>query len=1256
MNDQRIPLRFDSIIEFNQQKWRIISELGRGGTGIVYKVQNVETQEFAALKEFYPIIYCDRLYRNRNGYLETNSSINDEILKLYETQKRYELKMTNNARRSILNNNPYVYDVQDCTFMNTYNTNETIYLIKTESGNTLENILNTTTSLPSNIGEFLLQSVYALDTLHSKGIIHADIKFSNIFIEIDSSVKLLDFGTSFYKGKVTKEDLKNYTFMSYSEITCEPHRKSIIDSFFRRLNLLDSSPDFLDSILKKYNRLSEDVDYYAIFSLLYFLKLKKYPNMSEYGKYMYYINEKLEELKTRPLSKCLFQKMCIYFFNTYDANIDIKRIIIDYINAEYCEKSSLGELNNYLSSLRNKCSKNIYYTEWVRIEGCANPSLLTFNEFFNTVIESKNITITGVNASGKKSLIENISIKLIDEIYTYKLIPVIEWIPECLLPNQLPNEYSVIFINQKTITESKNNIIEPNTKNHYINIVGRTKYYDRYSDKYYPESGEFELLLLDKVYLKSLLKDRYIDNPFILFPPIANIIIQNESINTISDAILEYINLITTSSNKKYNCMIKRIMEDIIQLRIVQITNSLIFLDNIPQVISDAIFATGILAKEGNLIAFRDNIVAVYIKAQNIFNIIKHGTHIYQLNSLQIDYTQIDNITTFELVYHLLCKHSIDIKLLFTDHKYKTAKLILGMIMLFEPDIKHIEINDFIFKDDNDYNTLSGLSYIAYHLNKHIKFTDCTFGDIFLYPSENRYRYGSDDKIHYCGRDIPAVIKQNEEIEPVLSYRCVVCGYEKDKFNNDDFSKPLFSYKRAVVGTVKRSIPDGYRKRIGLCTLLEKNEVAILLCDGFTTLSIPKGNNISEITLIWSDQIKETTYAGIQISYKKGYVCVKIIDCSSTLCVLSYDVINDCAPEENMIFFSYNNKLYIVEKTSEYFYLTQYSVDSNFKLTDSIKLDKMNIDGIKNYNQFIIIYDSIGNLIGLYNIETKEYTIWKINYPCPLNINSFNIIPSFNGNNNSAVIEFYGYNQIVEVIDFNELTLHKWILGYNIAYRNIEFVNCEFTGQFAYETIYEIGRMAQTPKRGIAFSTNNPLYSIAASNKSINIALANAMNYETFSFNNSDDVSEAIVYFNNQKFSQFLLRNHLAKCGDEKIYKICRTDSSANLSLIYEWALNHCLNLNIIQIHKKIRWVEKVIFHNFHFENEGDLLYSLTHKLYKYLCKTNNLTKESIDFLLNLLKVSQDKGNLNAARTYNEYYKYKVPDHELFLVFYENNN
>ena len=183
-----------------------------------------------------------------------------------------------------------------------------------------------------------------------------------------------------------------------------------------------------------------------------------------------------------------------------------------------------------------------------------------------------------------------------------------------------------------------------------------------------------------------------------------------------------------------------------------------------------------------------------------------------------------------------------------------------------------------------------------------------------------------------------------------------------------------------------------------------------------------------------------------------------------------------------------------------------------------------------------------------------------------------------------------------------------------------------------------------------------PFNSIAASNKSINIALANAMNYETFSFNNSDDVSEAIVYFNNQKFSQFLLRNHLAKCGDEKIYKICRTDSSANLSLIYEWALNHCLNLNIIQIHEKIRWVEKVIFHNFHFENEGDLLYSLTHKLYKYLCKTNNLTKESIDFLLNLLKVSQDKGNLNAARTYNEYYKYKVPDHELFLVFYENNN
>lgn len=160
------------------------------------------------------------------------------------------------------------------------------------------------------------------------------------------------------------------------------------------------------------------------------------------------------------------------------------------------------------------------------------------------------------------------------------------------------------------------------------------------------------------------------------------------------------------------------------------------------------------------------------------------------------------------------------------------------------------------------------------------------------------------------------------------------------------------------------------------------------------------------------------------------------------------------------------------------------------------------------------------------------------------------------------------------------------------------------------------------------------------------------MKYQTFSFQNFDDVSEAIVFFNNNSFSQFLLRHYTLECTDSRILSMCLNNID-NDNLRYEWALDHCMTLTADQIIEKQHWIESIVFKNYHFEHVADMLYSLAHKLYDWTNNTNKLTKDIVNFLLELLKISMDNGCYNASRTYNEYFTYRLQDLPEFLVFYE---
>ena len=64
------------------------------------------------------------------------------------------------------------------------------------------------TKLSEKIAKFIFrQIIEALQYIHSKNVIHRDIKLDNILIDLNNTIKLCDFGFA----KVINKDAKTYT-------------------------------------------------------------------------------------------------------------------------------------------------------------------------------------------------------------------------------------------------------------------------------------------------------------------------------------------------------------------------------------------------------------------------------------------------------------------------------------------------------------------------------------------------------------------------------------------------------------------------------------------------------------------------------------------------------------------------------------------------------------------------------------------------------------------------------------------------------------------------------------------------------------------------------------------------------------------------------------------------------------------------------------------------------------------------------------
>lgn len=170
-------------------KYRIIQKIGQGGFGIAYKANQVSLNRIVCIKEFFFSDLCERADDSFNMKIISTSL---EKLKLIDTFKK---KFIKEAKRLAEFQHPNIVQVMDV-----FEENNTAYFVMEYlEGGSLEDLIRLDGALSEHkTKELILPIIDALNTVHVKGLLHLDIKPSNIMLRKNQTPVLIDFGISKY--------------------------------------------------------------------------------------------------------------------------------------------------------------------------------------------------------------------------------------------------------------------------------------------------------------------------------------------------------------------------------------------------------------------------------------------------------------------------------------------------------------------------------------------------------------------------------------------------------------------------------------------------------------------------------------------------------------------------------------------------------------------------------------------------------------------------------------------------------------------------------------------------------------------------------------------------------------------------------------------------------------------------------------------------------------------------------------------------
>ena len=143
--------------------YRILSQIGSGGMGVVYKAEDIRLGRAVALK-----------------FLPDNLARDPQALRRFEREARAasSLKHANICT---------IYEVEE-------HNHQPVIVMELLEGESLKQRIREGPIPADELLEFGIQLSDALEAAHAKGIIHRDVKPANIFITGNGQLKILDFG------------------------------------------------------------------------------------------------------------------------------------------------------------------------------------------------------------------------------------------------------------------------------------------------------------------------------------------------------------------------------------------------------------------------------------------------------------------------------------------------------------------------------------------------------------------------------------------------------------------------------------------------------------------------------------------------------------------------------------------------------------------------------------------------------------------------------------------------------------------------------------------------------------------------------------------------------------------------------------------------------------------------------------------------------------------------------------------------------